>query len=244
MKKASTLAAIAVLILLIVVLLGANSIRRSSHIHLPGEEELEDPDVSQADGSAIRQVSVTPETVQRAIGTLQRPERYARTVTVEQLWSGGSGVYTSTVSVRDGWTRVDTQLPGGTLRHSLTDGKTTYIWYGTETAYYTGAAGDISADAEQAIPTYEDVLACDTEQILRADYRSYGETACIYVETALTDRATLCYWVSVASGLLTAAEKYEGDTLVYRMTAAESAGEPAAELFVLPDGTALLSGET
>ncbi|MGM9618385.1 MAG: hypothetical protein ACI3W8_00900 [Oscillospiraceae bacterium] len=242
MRKASMLGAIAVLILLIVVLLGTNSIRRSSHIHLP-EEEPEGPGVSQADGSAVNQVSVTPRTVQRAIETLQRPERYARSVTVEQLWSGGSGVYESSVSVRDGWTRVDTQLPGGTLRHSITDGETTYIWYGTEKNFFTGAAGEISADAEQAIPTYEDVLACNVEQILQADYRSYGDTACIYVETALSERVTLCYWVSVESGLLTAAEKYEGETLVYRMTAAESAGEPAAELFVLPDGTALLSGE-
>lgn len=243
-RKAAVLGSVTVLILLVVVLLAVNSVRRSSHIHLPGEEELEGPDLSQTDGSAIRQVSVTPETVQRAVATLRRPERYARSVTVEQFWSGGSGVLSSAVSVRDGWTRVDTQLPGGELRHSLTDGESTYVWYGSESAFYAGAAGEISADAEQAIPTYEDVLACAVEQILRADYRSYGETACIYVETAPEKGVTLCYWVSVERGLLTAAEKYEGDTLVYRMTAAESGGEPEASLFVLPDGTALLSGET
>ena len=241
-KNMSAFVTITVLTILIVVLLGANSIRRTAHIHLPDENALQESESGEADGSAINQIAVTPATVQQAIATLQRPESYTRTVTVEQIWSGGSGVTNSTVCVLHGWTRVDTQLKDGSLRHSVTDGETTHIWYGAEENVYTGAAGEFSADAEQAIPTYEDVLEVPVENILRAGYRSYSETNCIYVETRLSGGAVLCYWVNVSDGLLTAAEKYEGETLVYRMTASASSGAPLEEQFTLPDGTNVLHG--
>lgn len=239
-KNVSAVMAVTVLTLLIVILLVANSVRRSAHIHLPDTDVSQETEEGVADGSAINQLSVTPETVQQVIATLYRPERYTRSVTVEQLWSGGSGTMTSTVSVREGWTRTDTQLADGTLRHSLTDGKTTHIWYGAEKSVYTAAAGEFTPDTEQGIPTYEDVLALPAEEILRAGYRSYADTDCVYVEAALADEARLCYWVSVSDGLLTAAEQYEGETLVYRMTAATTGGEPEDSAFILPDGTGVL----
>ncbi|MEI3363031.1 MAG: hypothetical protein V8R75_11015 [Oscillospiraceae bacterium] len=37
-------------------------------------------------------VEVSPSTVQAAVKTLARPEAYRRTVTVEQLWSGGTAL--------------------------------------------------------------------------------------------------------------------------------------------------------
>ena len=72
-----------------------------------------------------------------------------------------------------------------------------------------------------------------------ADYRSFGGTNCIYVETQLSAETQLFWWVSVSTGLLTAAEKYEGDALVYRMSASEGSGDVFDEYFVLPDGTVL-----
>ncbi len=241
-KNMPAFVSVTVLTLLIVILLGANSIRRTAHIHLPDENVLQESENGETDGSAVNQLSVTPDTVQQVIATLQRPDSYARTVTVEQIWSGGSGTFTSSVFSLYGWTRTDTQLTDGSQRHCITDGVTSYIWYGSEKTFYTGSAGEFSADAEQAIPTYEDVLALPTEQILRAGYRSYADTECIYVETQLSGGITLCHWVDVVSGLLAAAEKYEGETLVYRMTATTVSDTLLEEQFVLPDGTSVLHG--
>lgn len=237
-KHIPTLAVFTVMTVLIVVLLAANSVRRSAHIHLPEENVQQGTESDVMDGSAINQIVVKSETVQSVIATLRRSDTYSRTVTVEQIWSGGSGVSISSVYVKNGWTRVDTRQTDGSLRHSLTDGETTYIWYDEETAYFTGAAGKFSSDNEQGIPTYEDVLALPVEEILLADYRSFAGSDCIYVETRESDDGVkLCWWVSVTTGLLTAAEKYDGEMLVYRMTAFESGDEVAAEAFLLPDGT-------
>lgn len=241
-KNMPAFVSVTVLTLLIVILLGANSIRRTAHIHLPDENTMQESESSEMDGSAVNQLSVTPDTVQQVIATLDRADGYARTVTVEQFWSGGSGVFTSSVFSLYGWTRTDTQMTDGSLRHSITDGEISYIWYGAEKSFYTGSAGEFGADVEQMIPTYEDVLALSPEQILKAGYRSYADTECIYVETQLPDGITLSHWVDVHSGLLTAAEKYEGETLVYRMTATAASDMLLEEQFVLPDGTSVLHG--
>ena len=50
------------------------------------------------------------------------------------------------------------------------------------------------------------------------------------------------FWVSVDTGLLAAAERYQGETLIYRMTAlAVELVHPDSALFALPDGTDLLA---
>ncbi len=75
---------------------------------------------------------------------------------------------------------------------------------------FSGPAGDISPDAEQAIPTYEDVLALPPEHIAQADYRMVSDVRCIYVETAEDDWGyTQRYWVSVDTGLLVVAERLQ-----------------------------------
>lgn len=241
-KNVPAIVAVTVLTLLIVLLLAANSVRRTAHIHLPDDEVSQETESGESDGSAINQLNVTPETVRQAIATLRRPASYTRSVTVERFWSDGSGTQQSSVAVLEGWTRIDTQLADGTQRHCLTDGETTHIWYGAETTVFTASAGDFTADSEQSIPTYENVLALDAEDIAKAGYRSYNGADCLYAEAAFGRDVTLCYWVSVSDGLLAAAEQYEGETLVYRMTAGADGGAPTEEQFTLPDGTVVLGG--
>lgn len=232
-----------VLIVLIVVLMMANSLRRTSHITLP------DPTASaaasgsgiQASEDAVIRVEVTPETVQAAVETLKRPEAYVRLLIVERLWSGGSGSTRITVTVSGDLTRADTSGADGHIRHVITDGATTYVWYDDERTYYTGAAGDISADEEQSIPTYEDILELDVDQIAAADYRVFSDEECIYVETAEDPYGyTMRYWVSVASGLLIGAEKLQDGAAIYHMAAQPTAETlPTPADFTLPDGKAL-----
>jgi len=232
-----TFAALAVLV---VVIMLVNTLRRPEELVLPDST----PPPDQTDGvsganSNLTVVEVEPETVQAAIATLARPENYRRTVTVEQFWSGGSGSYEIAVAVRGPWTRADRTMPDGRVRHSITGPDTVHIWYNNEAEVYSASAGGISADSEQTIPTYEDILLLDPAGITAADYRSISGVSCIYTE-AETEAYTLRYWVSVESGLLVAAEKLSGGEILYRMASLTvDQTEPADSEFTLPDGTVL-----
>ena len=128
---------------LIVALMLSGNLRRSTRVTLPDTsgDSAEDGQLPVAGDALQTVVEIRPETVQTAIATLHRPESYRRSVTVEYLWDGGSSTLESVVSVREGWTRIDRSLPDGQVRHVLTDGETTYIWYNESAACFTGAAG-------------------------------------------------------------------------------------------------------
>lgn len=234
-----TAAFLAVTVLVIAVML-SGTLHRTSRITLPAAEQA--PGQAAVGGDALTVVEVTPETVQAAIATLSRPQKYSRTVTVEQLWKGGSGAYETAAAVSGGWTRTDRTLPGGRVRHALTDGETTYIWYDSDTEVYAAAAGGISADNEQTIPTYEDILNLPVEAIAAADYRTISGVNCIYVETEEDSEGyVLRYWVGVETGLLTVSERLLDGEPVYRMAAlAPDQDLPTEADFTLPDGTVVL----
>ena len=242
-----TWAVLAVAIAAAALMLGG-SLNRTAHITLPPSDPPRDP--SAGDGAAeggVTVVEITPQPVQAAIRSLSRPESYGRSVTVEYLWPGGGGIHELYTIVRGPWTRVDRGLPDGSTRISLTNGEETYIWYGYgEDAEVTVfPAGEFSADAEQSIPTYEDILDLPVEDISLADYRPLDALTCIYVETA-ADRAgySTRYWVSVENGLLVQAERLLGEEAVYRMTSLYvDETEYDASRFTLPDGTVLLEEE-
>ena len=237
-------AAFVVLVVLVVALMFANTLQRPASIQLP--EEPTAPGETAGDASAederLTVVSVTPETVQAAIATLSRPEVYRRQLSVQQFWSGGDGTVETTVTVKAPWTRADRTLADGRVRHTLTDGETTYIWYDRETAVYTAPAGDITADVEQSIPTYEDILDLPAARIAAADYQVISGVNCIYVETTADDDGyVLRYWVSLDSGLLVAAEKLLEEETVYRMWQTSEEFSPVIDReFTLPDGTDVL----
>lgn len=226
------------LTVLVLAMMLANTLRSPVEIVLPDTSGPQDSQEGNLDASGdMAVVAVTPSTVQAAIATLDRPEAYRRTVSIEQIWSGGSGAYEVAETVRNGWTRTDRVMPDGQVRHAITGPDEVYIWYNSRNTVYHGASGEITADNELPIPTYEDILELDEERITAADYRELSGTACIYTE-AQTGAYTLRYWVSVETGLLVSAEKLENEETVYRMTAMTlDPAEPTAEEFTLPDGT-------
>lgn len=233
----------AALALLVVVMMVMNTIRGPGEIRLPDTETVPDQSEESADRTedALKVIGITPDTVQAAIATLERPDSYQRTVTVEQFWTGGSAAYETAVAVSGEWTRTDRTMPDGRVRHTIIGSETVYVWYNSERDIYSGPVGEISADNEQAIPTYETILDLPADQIITADYRDFSGIHCIYVEAESSDEYTLRYWVSVDSGLLVAAEKLIRDEAVYRMAALTAdLTEPSAEMFTLPNGTVLI----
>lgn len=236
-----TVGFIVVMALVIAVMFG-NNLRRPPQVVLPDTSATGDQsDQAEDDAGTLSLVQVTPETVQTAIATLSRPEQYRRTITIEQFWDSGSGTYEVSVLVYGPWTRTDRTLPDGQVRHAVTDGETTYVWYDGDSAVFSGAAAGITADNEQTIPTYEDVLELPVEAIAQADYRTISDVNCIYVETREGQDGVLRYWVSVETGLLAAAERLVDGETVYRMGALTvDLTAPAAADLTLPDGTVLV----
>ena len=229
------------LIVLVILFMLRGSLRGPARVVLPEETQMGDSGLMSDD---IDRIEIRPDTVQSAIETLMRPQQYGRSVYIERYYSGGSAVQQTDVFVSGEWTRLDTTLPGGEVRYVISDGETSYIWYGSSKEYFSGAAA-LSADEEQSIPTYEDILALDVQRIALADYRLLESTDCIYVETApdgggYTER----YWVALGSGLLIAAEKVHAGEVVYRMAGLTLDMETVREdAFTLPDGTVLYTIE-
>lgn len=230
---------VGVLLLVVVILLAWSGRRSPGGIVLP-EEQTDSDSVEDSGGeSRLNVVEITPETVGVAISVRSRPLSYSRTQVVETFWSGGSGQAVSQIHVSGGRTRLDTQLPDGSVRHMLVVGGAAGVWYDDETEWKLLRSRQLSADLAARTLTYETVRDLPVERIAQADYRSLEGVYCIYVETAPDSQGYVDrFWVSVDTCLLHAAERLQNGALVYRFTAtAPDAAAPDEALFLLPDGS-------
>ena len=212
---------VGVLLLVVVILLAWSGRRSPGGIVLP-EEQTDSDSVEDSGGeSRLNVVEITPETVGVAISVRSRPLSYSRTQVVETFWSGGSGQSVSQVYVSGSRTRLDTQLPDGSVRHTLVSGDSAGVWYDDETEWAALGAGPLAADQSARMPTYETVRDLPASSIAGEGYADF-------------------YWVSVDSGLLCRAERTRHGALVYRFTGdTPETASPDESLFLLPDGTAL-----
>ncbi len=233
------------LLLVVVLLLAWGGLRDTADIVLPQTQDDGSGSGQSSGAESLRVVEITPDTVRPAINTLSRPAVYSRTQTVETFWSGGSGTAVSKVYVSGGRTRIDTQLPDGSVRHMLLSGGAAAVWYDEEETWTTLDAAQLSGDAAQRMLTYETVRDLPVESIDEASYQRLDGVDCIYVSTlegkdGYADR----YWVSVSTGLLHMAERTYNGAVVYRFTASPLSDDPPAEeLFLLPDGYGLENRE-
>jgi len=234
--------AFALLLALVAFFLVRLSTHRPPTVELPQLDQSGSGDVGAPDASqeAVRRVEVTPETVQRVIERLARPDNYSRAVIIERFWSSGGGQTTAAVREAGGWSRIDTTAENTEQKHTISGDGKCWIWYGSERAVYSGAAA-FTADEEENIPTYEDILLLDPSSIALADYRAFGDVNCIYVETVPDEFGYGGrYWIAVENGLLVASERVQDDFVVYRMAAsAAERDRVTVEAFTLPDGTVL-----
>lgn len=182
---------------------------------------------------------VTPETVQAVVGTLVRPDSYSRLLRVESFWTGGSQSWNVQVWQKNGLTRIRLETTDGSQPAKLiqSDNGSVTVW---QEGHIEAAATYINtdpelADALQMIPTYEDLLQTDPTLIEGAGYVKLN--GAWRIMAAVQERPTgyrMLYYISIETGLLEAAERWNGDTLLYRMTAdTADLAAPEDELFLL-----------
>ena len=248
-QKNRVVFSVAVILLIFVALLVSfgRSLFRTNipEVVLP-QIEVNEPGSSGAPGQSDSQsnqlVSVTPQTVQSVIGTLDRNDSYYREITVEQFWSTGSSSHTVQTWVDREWSLVRQLLPSNVVRQDLIGPDSAYYWYEGSSRYESAPAAQHAADLAQRLPTYETVLELDTSSISAAGYESKSGVPCVYVRSLDADSGSVKdYWISVDSGLLVCAELYREDALIYRVSAFSPIQSPcpAEAAFRLPDGTVL-----
>lgn len=200
------------------------------------------PNVNQeteGESQAFLPVEVTPETVQTVISSLSRPDSYYRELTVTLFWEGGESAEQVEIWADGGYVRT-TIATGGTVQYRLVGEGKLRLWYAGDQTWQETEAGDGTADLAQRIPTYEDVLDLDTQQITAANYEEKNGKDCIFIEVEGVQGVVDRYWIATDTGLLCAAETYEGDQKVYEMTENQfQAPLEAGTVFSLPDGTVL-----
>ena len=209
-------AAFAGLVALIYYLVPSSSVE-TAEVLLPSPSVSTAPESGM--DSQLQLVEVTPGTVQAVIATLSRVDSYARTLTAESFWSGGSSQRVIDVQVRGSSARLTISSGAGAVKNVLISGDELWIWYGDSDAVYHGAASERDADEYQSLLTYEDLLALDPAAIFDAGYTDYNGEYCIYAR--YTDGALgyeSCFWISVATGLLMGSETYDEETLVSRLS--------------------------
>jgi hypothetical protein len=180
-------------------------------------------------------IAVTKTTVQNVIATLARPNVYSRDIMVERFWNGGNAVSNFNVAIFNKSALLKT-TSGGTEKNVIVTENATYIWYAGDREPFV-YSGEASSDEFSMILTYEDILSLDKSEILDAAFvttNGVPEISVMYA-TGELGYVTECR-VSVELGLLVEAEVYDGDTLIYRMSASEAnLDEPTAQ-FRLPNG--------
>lgn len=226
--------------------ISSGTMRSPVEIALPPAETGSDADDTPTPQAQLDFIEISPETVQHAIATLERPEEYFRKLTIESFFAGGSAVYNIDAAVSGGVTALVSSA-GGVVKNIIVAEDSQYIWYpGKSGDVYTSALsgdGDSAriADEFQMIVTYEDILDLPTEDIIAAEYTEYGGERCIYIEyTGGRLGYRTLFYVSLDCGLLLGAERLDGDDIVYKMSASDFvAGAPLSSYFTLPDGTVI-----
>jgi len=184
---------------------------------------------------------VKPETVQVVVEkTLIRAENYSRNVTVERFWADGSSTETLECHIREDAAHIISSGIGDT-KHTLILPDELYIWYAGSSREFTGIPSSATGygnvtDEFTGILTYEELLALDVSRISEAGYTIYGGESCIWAKYTVGQLGyTNTVYISTATGLLMGAEKYDGESLIYRMSSEAPVIEmPADSWFELP----------
>lgn len=243
-KKNRLTITISIITLVIVALLASFS--RTIFLQNIPSVSLANPDDTQQGDSAFGHywlVAATPDTVQAIVATIVRPDSYYREMTVEYLWSGGGSATSVQVWHHQSCTYARLDDQSGVIENRLSDGATLYSWYEGTTQLLQAPVDAAGDDLAQIIPTYESLLDADPSDILEAGYEMKDGTACVYAAVQQDEDSIERFWISVDQGLLMAAQREQGEQVVYRLssTGGVTVPCPSDTSFDLPDGSTLFS---
>ncbi|MEG1315877.1 MAG: hypothetical protein RSC86_00715 [Oscillospiraceae bacterium] len=181
---------------------------------------------------------VTPETVQAVLKTISRAESYHHTYSIKSFWAGGSSEATYALWQKGANTRLSISRNDMIKNLLIVDGLVS-VWYNDSSSVFTSSLSDYDfrdADKFSSLISYEEILSCPIEDILSADYVDKLEEPCIYAKYKSGGSNYVNHiYVSVDTGLLMAAEIYDGETLIYSMSALSTElSTPADDIFVAP----------
>ena len=226
-----------VIIVAIVILVKTLSSPDDSHaINMPSPVVESGGNISD-DG--INRVEVTPETVKAVLGTLSRAESFSRTYSIKTFWDGDESESALSYWQKGANIRISISQ-NETVRNILVIGNDLYVWYDDSSGVFKSKLSESSVfrevDKFSGLVTYEDIMEIPQEDILDAGYDVHSGQSCIIVkyksgELNYVNRI----FVSIDSGLLLAAEKYDGDTLVYSMEFVSiDLSTPPNDVFAIP----------
>ncbi|MDR3311350.1 MAG: hypothetical protein LBS90_08410 [Oscillospiraceae bacterium] len=225
----SALALSAILLALLIMLAPGGSAARNFELPSPAQS---DPPAE--DGFDARAVAITADNVREVVARIRRPDDYSRELRSEQFWDGGTAVYNFSVAVSGQKTSVVIRFGQTVKRIILRDGYVYVRYDGGYGWFSTPQLSPSDADEYQMLPTYESVTALGREDVLSAELR-YDDAGRASVFVRAADGAlgyVTEYTISAEYGLVTLAETYDGDTLVFRVSAGECDTErPDGALF-------------
>lgn len=215
-------------------------------VTLPDISDIEDSTSADTNweggNSSLSPVTVTVDSVQDVVASLQRTDSYFRELTIELFWGEESSQSSVLVWCNGDWLVTQQSSPNGLVRYDLVGNSWRYYWYSGDNHHLITPADDDTADLSQRIPTYEDVIALDSSDITAASYTTYLGLPAIHVVVEYSkDNRVEEYWIGAENGLLIGAEISVDGQLIYRCTGDGSIQTPCPNdaPFSLPDGTGI-----
>lgn len=223
----------ALLVFIVLRHYGAAAETASVVLPAPPEEEAEG-NVGAAPSALPQAADVTPETVWAVLQTLSPVRNYSRAVIVDTFWEAGSGTELLLVWARGDSLRLRSDGEGKNL---LATAEGLWVWYDDAPEVFSAPAADRELGRYQRILSWETLVTEDAE-IAAAAYTEFEGERCIYaaVRSGAFDYVTEVY-VSLESGLLVAADSYEGEKCVYRMRSGSLEISTPEEKWFSPPGT-------
>ncbi len=172
---------------------------------------------------------VTPETVTAVLKTVNAVRSYSRVVFVETFWEGGS----ATEAILT-WARGDSLRLRSGERNLLATPDGLWVWYDASDEVFSAAAASAERTRYMRVLDWETLL--EGGEIVAAAYTEFEGEPCVYMAArgGAFEYVTEIY-VSLRSGLLVAADSYEGEKCVYRMRSGElDISTPDESYFVPP----------
>ncbi len=222
--------------------------RSNYEIVLPEDREenqlLQQTQESQELTHIFTDIQVTVENVQDVIRSLERPVFYSLCIQSTLYYGDNSANRICRQYVKNGYSRVDDYGSGtGIESCSIFGNSGYYTWKYGSYVYHHATQPQGRADMLAMLPTYEEVLDLDPEEITDARIENLNYEPCIRVSAKKNDQYSYTYVVSAETGLLSQAIYYKNGEKIREVTTSEFSEDVLDDsYFELPDGTSVFAG--